>query len=60
MQKREIALRYFCDLYKLKNLVRELNCFKNPDKCIDLFLKTVQVVFKIHRLLELVFQIFTK
>ena len=36
----ETALRNFCDLYKLKNLVREPTCFKNPDNpsCIDLFL----------------------
>ena len=26
----KIALRYFCDLYKLKDLVREPNCFENP------------------------------
>ena len=36
----ETALRNFCDLYKLKNLVSEMSCFKNPDNpsCIDLFL----------------------
>ena len=36
----ETALRNFCDLYQLKNLVREPTCFKNPDNpsCIDLFL----------------------
>ena len=35
----ETALRNFCDLYKLKNLLRELTCFKYPDNtsCIDLF-----------------------
>ena len=27
----ETALRNFCDLYKLKNLVREPTCIKNPD-----------------------------
>ena len=36
----ETALRNFCDLYKLKNLVGEPTCFKNPDNssCIDLLL----------------------
>ena len=36
----ETALRNLCDLYKLKNLVSEPNCFENPDKpsCINLFL----------------------
>ena len=36
----EVALRNFCDLYKLKDLVREQTCFKNTDNpsCIDLFL----------------------
>ena len=34
----EVALRNFCDLCKLKDLVREQTCFKNPDNpsCIDL------------------------
>ena len=36
----ETTLRHFCDLYKLKILVRERTCFKNPDNpsCIDLLL----------------------
>ena len=36
----ETALRNFDNLYKLKNIVREPTCFKNPDNpsCIDLFL----------------------
>ena len=40
LETSEIALRNFCDLYKLKNVVREPICFKNPDNpsCIDLFL----------------------
>ena len=35
----ETSLRDFYDLYKLKNLVSEPTCFKNPDNpsCIDLF-----------------------
>ena len=38
LETSEIALRYFCDLYKLKNFVREPNCFKNPDSFSHLFL----------------------
>ena len=36
----ETAQKNFCDLYKLKNLVRKTTCFRNPDKpsCMDLFL----------------------
>ena len=32
-------LSYFCDIYNLKNLAKELICHKNPDNpsCIDLF-----------------------
>ena len=59
----ETALRNFCDLYKLKNLVRKMTCFKNPDNpsCIDLFLTNCfEEVLKIHRYLRLVFHIFTK
>ena len=36
----EPCLNDFCDIYNLKNLVKEPTCFKNPDNpsCIDLFL----------------------
>ena len=36
----EPCLNDFCDIYNLKNLVKEPACYKNPDKpsCIDLFL----------------------
>ena len=36
----EPCLNDFCDIYNLKNLVKEPTCFKNPDSpsCIDLFL----------------------
>ena len=36
----EPCLNDFCDIYNLKNLVKETTCFKNPDNpsCIDLFL----------------------
>ena len=40
LETSETALRNFCDLYKLKNLVREPTCIKNPgnSSCIDLLL----------------------
>ena len=40
LETSETALRNLCDRYKLKNLVREPTCFKNPynPSCIDLFL----------------------
>ena len=33
-------MRKFCDLYELRNLLREPTCFKNPDNllCVNLFL----------------------
>ena len=36
----EPCLNDFCDIYNLKNPVKEPTCFKNPDNpsCIDLFL----------------------
>ena len=36
----ESYLADFCDIYNLKNLVKEPTCYKNPDNpsCIDLFL----------------------
>ena len=36
----EPILTYFCTLFKLKNLVKELTCYKNPNSpsCIYLFL----------------------
>ena len=36
----EPTLTSFCTLFKLKNLVKEIICSKNPDNpdCIDLFL----------------------
>ena len=36
----EPCLNDFCDIYNLKNLVKEPTCFKKPDNpsCIDLFL----------------------
>ena len=36
----EFAMKMFCDIYHLKNLVNVPTCYKNPLKpsCIDLFL----------------------
>ena len=36
----EPCLNNFCDIYNLKNLLKEPTCFKNPDNpsCVDLFL----------------------
>ena len=51
----EPALRNFCDLYKLKNLVRERTCFKNPDNpsCIDLFLTNCSRGFQDTQVIEI-------
>ena len=48
------SLRNFCDLYKLKNLVRELTCFKNLDNpsCIDLFLTNYSRSFQDTQVIE--------
>ena len=50
----ETALRNFCDLYKLKNLVREPTCFKNPDNpsCIDLFVTNCSRSFQDTQVIE--------
>ena len=50
----ETALRNFCDLYKLKNLVREPTCFKNPDSPsrIDLFLTNCSRSFQDTQVIE--------
>ena len=50
----ETALRNFCDLYKLKNLVREPTCFKNPDNpsCIDLLLTNCSRSFQDTQVIE--------
>ena len=33
----ESAVRYFCQIYSCKNLIKDNTCFKNPEKpsCID-------------------------
>ena len=44
----EPCLNDFCDIYNLKNLVKEPTCFKSPDNpsCIDLFLTNRQRTFQ--------------
>ena len=54
----------FCNLFKLKNFVKEPARYKNPEnsRCINLFLilfLTVQEVFITRAYLKLVFLIFT-
>ena len=69
----EPCLNDFCDIYNLKNLVKEPTCFKNPDNpsCIDLFLtnrpRTFQCTTTIdtgisdfHKLLDTVLKTFYK
>ena len=50
----ETALRNLCDLYKLKLLVGEPACFKNPDNpsCIDLFLRNCSRSFQDIQVIE--------
>ena len=50
----ETPLRNFCNLYKLKNLVRQPTCFKNPDNlsCIDLFLTNCSRSFQETQVIE--------
>ena len=50
----ETGLRNFCDLYKLKKLVSEPSCLKNPDNpsCIDLFLTNYSRGFQDAQVIE--------
>ena len=50
----ETTLRNFCDLYKLKNLLSELTCFKNLDNpsCIDLFVTNCSRSFQDTQVIE--------
>ena len=50
----ETALKNFCDLYELKNLIRELTCFKNPDNpsCTNLFLTNCSRSFQDTQVIE--------
>ena len=44
----------FCETYKLRNLVKHLICFKNPENplCIDLLLTNKQLNFQTTTLME--------
>ena len=55
------TLTSFCTLFKLKNLVKETTCYKNPNNpsCIDTFLTNSARSFITHSYLKLVFLFFT-
>ena len=44
----EADMKFFCENYNLKSLIKQPNCYKNPDKptCIDLILTNVLCVFQ--------------
>ena len=50
----EFAMKHFCDLYHLKNLVNVPTCYKNPLKpsCIDLFLTNCSRSFQDTQVIE--------
>ena len=50
----EFAMKNFCDIYHLKNLVNVPTCYKNPLKpsCIDLFLTNCSRSFKDTQVIE--------
>ena len=58
----DTALRNFCNLYKLRDLIRELTCFKNPGKpsCVDLFLTNCSRSFQNTQVIEIGFSDFLK
>ena len=62
LETSDTALTDFCDLCKMKNLVREPTCFKNPNNssCIDLFLTNCSRNFQDKLVIKLVSQIFIK
>ena len=39
-EESDTTVKDFCDIYSFKNLIKDVTCFKNPDKpkCIDLML----------------------
>ena len=47
-ERLENYLNNFCNVYNLRNIVKEPTCFKNPDNpsCIDLFLANRRGAFK--------------
>ena len=58
----DTVLRNFCNLYKLRDLIRELTCFKNPGKpsCVDLFLTHCSRSFQNTQVIEIGFSDFLK
>ena len=58
----DTVLRNFCNLYKLRDLIRELTCFKNPGKpsCVDLFLTNCSRSFQNTQVIEIGFSDFLK
>ena len=58
----DTALKNFCNLYKLRDLIRELTCFKNPGKpsCVDLFLTNCSRSFQNTQVIEIGFSDFLK
>ena len=58
----DTALRNFCNLYKLRDLIRELTCFKNPGKpsSVDLFLTNCSRSFQNTQVIEIGFSDFLK
>ena len=47
-------LQEFCNLFNLKNLVKEPTCYKNPEKpsCIDLILTSRHKLFQNSAIVE--------
>ena len=58
----EFAIKNFCDIYHLKNLVNVPTCYKNPLKpsCINLFLTNCSHSFQDNQVIETGLSIFTK
>ena len=40
-------MAYFCEIYNIGNLIRQLTCFNNPEKpsCFDLVLTNTRMYF---------------
>ena len=40
-------MTYFCEIYNIGNLIRQLTCFNNPEKlsCFDLVLTNTRMYF---------------
>ena len=46
------CMKNFCEIYDLNSLIKELTCYKNPEKpsCIDVLLTNRLKSFKFHLL----------